>query len=151
MFMRKCINHVSISLIVLIIMCVGAVVAMGQDSAATWTDSETGLIWTAKDNGTDEGYNQAFQYCEGLDLGGSSDWSLPTIEELAALYDKGVKKPYKVKGPIELGSPSVWSASMNASGDVWSFYFNYGGKSLSPTRGCGTVGRALCVRRAKSE
>lgn len=151
MFMRRCFNHLSISLIILIIICVGAMVAMGQDSAATWEDSETGLTWTVKDNGADVGYNEAYRYCDSLDLDGHSDWNLPTIDELTALYDKGVSKKYKVRGPLELGAPSIWSESMNTSGDVWSFYFNYGGKSLSPTRGCGTVGRALCVQRAKGE
>jgi len=133
------------------IISAGAIVAMGQDSAETWEDSETGLIWTVEDNGTDVGYSEAWEYCNSLTLDGQSNWNLPTIDELAALYDKGLSKMYKVKGPIELGSPSVWSESMNASGDVWSFYFNYGGKSLSPTRGCGTAGRTLCVQRAKSE
>jgi hypothetical protein len=151
MFMRKCFNRSVIPSIILMIACAGTAVAMDEGSSETWEDSATGLVWTVKDNGTDEGYNQAFQYCERLELNGYTDWSLPTIEELMALFDKSLDKKYKIKGPIELGSPSVWSGSMNASGDVWSYYFNYGGKSLSPTRGCGTVGRAICVHRPESK
>ena len=50
-------------------------------------DSQAGLMWTKKDNGRDIDWPSAQRYCEGLELQGYSDWGLPTIEELAPLYD----------------------------------------------------------------
>jgi hypothetical protein len=111
-----------------------------------WKDTATGLIWTMKDSGSDVNWTQARDYCESLSLGGYSDWRLPTIDELSAIYDGSLSKPYKTKGPIELGASGVWSATTNDSGDVWSFYFSYGGRSPGPIRGHGGSGRALCVR-----
>lgn len=147
MFTKRCFKHLAISLIMMILLGVG-VIAVGQNSEGIWEDSETGSIWTVKDNGSDIGWNQAYEYCDSLDLNGYSDWSLPKIEELSALFDKTVSKKYKAKGSIELSVANIWSGSMNNSGDAWSFSFSHGGKSLSPTGGCGAKGRVLCVRRA---
>ena len=111
-----------------------------------WKDSSTGLIWTAKDNGSDVNWNLARDYCSNLRLGGYSDWRLPTITELEGLYDRGVSKEYKAKGPIEMSGACALGATTNNSGEVWSFYFAYGGRSLAPPTSHGSAGRALCVR-----
>jgi hypothetical protein len=60
----------------------------------TVTDTRTGLTWEQK---TDDGgprdkdnrytWKEAMDYCEDLDLGGHTDWRLPTIKELSALVD----------------------------------------------------------------
>ncbi len=120
--------------------------AAPQDPESTWDDGQTGLTWAVRDNGEDVSWNQAREYCANLQLGGATDWRLPTVDELKTLFDRSQSKPYKAKGPIELGMPGIWSSSTNNSGDVWSFNFSYGGKSLSPTSGCNSAGRALCVR-----
>ena len=36
----------------------------------TWTDPDTGLMWTKKDNGSDVDWNQASDYCSKLQLAG---------------------------------------------------------------------------------
>jgi hypothetical protein len=82
-------------------------------------------------------------------VGGLSDWRLPTIEELEALYDKRAKKLYKTKGAIEMGDSCALSGTTNSSGEVWSFCFSYGGRTLVRAQGHGSAGRALCVRRAE--
>jgi hypothetical protein len=141
-------------LLATIILGVGACAVMAQDSRpaagadtkAFWKDSATGLIWAVKDNGSSVGPNQASDYCRGLRSGGYSDWRLPTIEELEALYDSKLSKQNKVKGPIELSDPCVLSATSNSSGEIWSFCFNSGGRNLGEGTGCGTTGHALCVR-----
>jgi hypothetical protein len=123
--------------------------AAAQDASKDlWTDSATGLIWTVNDNGSNINPGQAGEYCTGLRLGGQSDWRLPTADELEALYDKSVSKQFKVKGPIQLSGPCALSSSRNNSGDVWSFCYTYGGRSLGPATGHGSAGRALCVRGA---
>jgi len=60
----------------------------------TVTDTSTGLMWEVK---TDDGssrdkdntytWREALSYCETLDLGGHTDWRLPTIKELRSLVD----------------------------------------------------------------
>ena len=147
MFSKRYFKHPAISLIIMIHLCLGVQLVLGQESAGTWEDSATGLIWATKDNGEDVNWNQARNYCETLTLGGYEDWHLPTINELKSIYDKSLSKRYKAKGTIELESAAMWSADTNNSGDVWSLNFSYGGKSLSPTGGCGSTGRTLCVHR----
>jgi hypothetical protein len=102
-----------------------------------------------KDSGHDVNSLQARDYCSNLRVGGFSDWRLPNIEELEALFDKSAKKLYKTKGPIEMGNSCALSGSTNATGEVWSFCFSYGGKTLARAQGHGSAGRALCVRKAE--
>jgi hypothetical protein len=45
---------------------------------AHWVDPSTGLMWAGKDNGEDVNWQAATTYCQGLRLGGYSDWRLPT-------------------------------------------------------------------------
>jgi hypothetical protein len=146
MFFNKRFNCIAFFLMA-VVLCTGIPVATGEDSAQSWLDSETGLTWTVKDNGEDVGWNQARGYCESMELDGFTDWRLPTIDELKTIYDKSQSKRYKAKGPIELEMATIWSSSTNNVGDVWSLNFSYGGKSLSPTSGCSSSGRTLCVRK----
>jgi hypothetical protein len=146
MYLKRFFDHLTMFLSVMILLYTGIQIAKGQDSAETWKDSETGLIWTVEDNGNDFGWNQANNYCESLTLGGHTDWRLPTIDELEALYDGKLSKQYKAKGPIKLTGANLWSGTRNNNGDAWSFNFGFGGKSVAPTGGaCGTAGRALCT------
>lgn len=133
------------------LLCGSTQLVMGQAaSGSVWKDNATGLTWTLKDNDADVNFGQAQQYCSSLKLGGLSDWRLPTIDELSAIYDAKSTKQFKTKGPIELSGLVILSGSTNDSGDVWSFYFSYGGKSLA--RATGTAARrAPYVSIPKSE
>jgi C1A family cysteine protease len=60
----------------------------------TVTDPQTGLMWELKtDDGGDRDkdnkytWQEALDYCNNLDLGGYSDWRLPSINELTSLVD----------------------------------------------------------------
>ena len=154
-----------------------SVIAVGQSSAALsqvsdyWTDPSTGLTWASKDNGKDVNWHKATDYCRNLRLAGYSDWRLPTIDELQAIYDKDVEVSglagkhgdvhltWHVKGNLHLtGSP--WSsthridASGNVSGLVWYFDF-VNGRQNSEDAGRFTGynadqnKRALCSRRTE--
>ena len=152
MYLKKIFDRLTISLSLMILLYAGIQIAIGQDSAEIWEDSETGLIWTIEDNGSDLGWNQAYNYCESLTLGGHTDWRLPTLDELQGLYDGSLSKQYKAKGPINLKGASLWSGTRNKQGDAWMFNFGYGGTSVAPTGGsCGTAGRALCTCGSGSE
>ncbi len=107
-----------------------------------WPDPESGLSWTLRDNGPMT-WSEAAAYCGGLRLGGYGDWRLPSVDELARVYDPSVaavqndllngrevfrssfqdaprpKGPNKIRREIQLGDlGSVWGA---ATGDVFSF------------------------------
>jgi hypothetical protein len=154
MLWKKSIDSFAKLLLTTILLCIGTCVALGQDSKPAngadnnglWKDSATGLTWTVKDNGSSVSPNQASDYCTGLRLGGFSDWRLPSIDELEAIYDSKLSKQYKIKGPIELVDSCVLSGTTNSSGDTWTFCFSNGGRNLGGGTGCGTSGRALCVR-----
>jgi hypothetical protein len=66
----------------------------------TVTDSATGLVWQKCSAGqgitlgncitgsaTTSTWSSAITYCEGLTLGGRSDWRLPNINELRSIVD----------------------------------------------------------------
>lgn len=53
----------------------------------TVRDTQTNLMWAAKDNGRDINWANAKSYCEKYRGGGYMDWRMPTQYELAGLYD----------------------------------------------------------------
>jgi hypothetical protein len=55
-----------------------------------WTDSSTGLMWQSGEvqNRT---WQEAMDYCDGLDYEGYTDWKLPNLDELKSLV-KGCDK-----------------------------------------------------------
>ncbi len=70
----------------------------------TVLDMQTGLMWAAKDNGSDIDWPGAKRYCENYRGGGYTDWRMPTLKELEGLYDSAVtgKNGYKLTNLIEL-------------------------------------------------
>ena len=133
----------------------------------TWTDPATGLMWAKKDNGKDVSWEQASEYCAKLQLGGFNDWRLPTIEELAGLYDSSVSVEAvfdedwivfpRVKGDLRL-SGWDWSSSQGNHPDgtgAVARTFNFAQlqqnepdsfRSGFPLGGFNYNMRALCVR-----
>lgn len=110
----------------------------------TWADPATGLMWARKDNGGDVTWQQAANYCQNLTLGSYSGWRMPTIDELAGIYDQ--TQNMHIKGGIELTWGWTWSGSSgNASGEAWLFTF-YRGEQDSIQRDNDNHKRALWVR-----
>jgi hypothetical protein len=56
-------------------------------SNGTVLDTQTNLMWAAKDNGSDINWADAKSYCENYRGGGYTDWRMPTLDELEGLYD----------------------------------------------------------------
>ena len=58
----------------------------------TITDTKTGLTWAKKDSWADLGkcldWNDSKIYVSNLNTGGHTDWRLPTVNELSAIYEK---------------------------------------------------------------
>lgn len=57
-------------------------------------EARTGLGWTARDTGRGLSWLDADRHCRALAPGsGAAAWRLPSIEELAALYDPSMEQP----------------------------------------------------------
>ncbi len=62
-----------------------------DNNDGTISDPESGLLWTKKDSYADLGkcltWQESMDYVEKLNTANFSDWRMPTIKELATLYD----------------------------------------------------------------
>jgi len=128
----------------------------GSQAPGTWTDPETGLMWTQEDNGNGVTWQQAASYCKSLALGGYHDWRLPEIDELAGLYDPSITVnavgelhgyQMHVRGNIELSGLPWSSTAGKAAGEAMAFGFIHGTQD-SYKYGDIAGSRALCVRRS---
>lgn len=62
-------------------------IALVDNGNGSVTDLVTGLMWQ-RAGGYHGNWGSALSYCEGLTLGGFSDWRLPNFRELASIGDK---------------------------------------------------------------
>ncbi|KAF2956245.1 DUF1566 domain-containing protein [Marinitoga sp. 38H-ov] len=60
----------------------------------TITDLNTGLIWQKTPPSTGITWEEAYEYCENLELGGYDDWRLPTVKELFSIWNGEEGWPY---------------------------------------------------------
>jgi len=115
-------------------------------------DTRTGLEWTRHDHDRALAWQPASHYCETLVLEGRTDWRLPEIGELKALYDERIERPCgdrtcRVDALIELTGPYVWSATR--SGSPRRFYIDFHfGTTLAPNLKPSLLRQVLCVRPA---
>ena len=109
----------------------------------TVTNSATGLVWQkcSAGLGTTLGncstgsissytWSSAISYCEGLTLGGRSDWRLPNINELGSIIDftKSSNPTIDSTAFPNTQSSVYWSSSTYAQNTslAWSVDFGYG-------------------------
>lgn len=64
-----------------------------DNSNGTITDYSTSLLWQKEDDGTPKTWESALSYCEGLALGGHSDWRLPNERELYSITNTERSNP----------------------------------------------------------
>jgi len=120
----------------------------------TVVDTQTNLMWAAKDNGRTIDWGDAGYYCEKYRGGDYTDWRMPTSDELKVLYDEG--KTYKsdcgtdvhLTELIHLTCASVWTSEFDESKVTC---FNFGGGDLwrLPLVNSWPNRRVLPVRSAK--
>ena len=93
----------------------------------TVTDTKTGLMWAATDNGDPINWKDARSYCQNYSGGGHTDWRLPTLAELASLYNPKHKnkRGYNVPKLIDTSAQSLW-ASETRGFEAARFNFTYG-------------------------
>ncbi len=76
------------------------------------TDSKTGLAWQ-RVIGTDlHTFADALTYCDGLTLGGQSDWRVPTLTELQTLVDESLQDPASDPTFPDTPNDYVWTSSV---------------------------------------
>ena len=61
--------------------------AYEDNEDGTITDLNTGFMWEQTSEFNRISFDEAFEYVENLELGGYTDWRLPTIDELYSLAD----------------------------------------------------------------
>jgi hypothetical protein len=121
---------VTVGFFVLIGFFVMPVIAMDRfvdNGDGTVADTKTGLTWAAKDNGIPINWPDALSYCQNYSGGGHTDWRMPTLAELASLYDPKYKnkRGYHVIKLIETSAQTLW-ASETRGYKAARFNFTYG-------------------------
>ena len=118
----------------------------------TVTDSATGLVWqkcsagqgtTLGDCGTGSiswyTLSDALMFCEGLILGGRSDWRLPNINELMSIIDYTKDNPSIDSSifPNTIATMTWWSSTTQAhnTSRMWIIQFNIGNLTFSSKEG----------------
>jgi uncharacterized protein DUF1566 len=112
----------------------------------TVTDNGTGLVWQQNASTALLVQADAATYCAGLNLGGYTDWRLPTIVELVSIVDptefnSAISSTYF---PNTLSS-FFWTTTPDASeaGNVWTVTFDIGSVTSA---GVIESGYGRCVR-----
>ena len=93
----------------------------------TITDTKTGLMWAEKDNGVPIKWSDALSYCSNFNVGGYKDWRMPTLAELASLFNQNEKNKngYYIFRLISTTAQSCW-ASDTRGNEAGRFNFTYG-------------------------
>jgi len=126
------------------------------NSEGTVLDTKSELIWAAKDNGSGINWKGAKDYCESYRGGGYSDWRLPTVDELAGLYESSKSRPaacntvYNIHVAtelIDLTCYAAWASETRGSQAAY-FSFNTGSWYWKPRSHTSST-RALPVRSTK--
>ena len=115
----------------------------------TVIDTQTNLMWAAKDNGDNINWQDAKNYCENYRGGGYTDWRMPTQDELERLYDRSVKSNtgYHLTTLMTLTACSSWASETHGSeAAIFDFYF---GERYWPPQSNNVSNRALPVRSVK--
>jgi len=95
----------------------------------TVTDTSTGLRWQQAGSSNTQTWVQALAYCMGLNLGGYTDWRLPTSKELQSLVDYSRYNPAIYTTYFSNTAASwYWSSTTYASDTsyAWLVFFDYG-------------------------
>jgi OOP family OmpA-OmpF porin len=83
----------------------------------TVLDTKTNLMWSAVDNGGNINWSDAKLFCETYRGGGYTDWRMPTLNELAGLYDRLIvgNNDFHLTKAIFLTGSFVWSSEVRGS------------------------------------
>ncbi|MFR9503260.1 MAG: DUF1566 domain-containing protein [Rikenellaceae bacterium] len=85
----------------------GAEMSFKDNGDGTVSDLNTALMWQQTPPVEGMTWAQAQEYCENLELGGYSDWRLPTLKELFSISDFSAGWPYIDTAFFDLSSEHV--------------------------------------------
>jgi len=125
-------QKITLAIGLLIILGLIAIPAIASDrfvnnGDGTVTDTKTGLVWAAKDNGGHINWTDARSYCQSYSGGGHKDWRMPTLAELTSLYDPEIqnKRGYHIPKHIDTTAETCWASETR--GEIAArFNFTYG-------------------------
>jgi hypothetical protein len=153
--MKKTAHQVFTMMLMLVI--AAALFAFSDNGNGTVTDAATGLVWqkcsmgrNATDctgAGTTDNWKNALAYCEGLSLGGRSDWRLPNVKELKSIVDNNKYNPSINTAFFPLTElAGYWTSSTQADDTTraWAVAFS-DGSVISGGSKTGTGGYVRCV------
>jgi hypothetical protein len=121
----------------------------------TVTDNVTGFMWQQAVPATTYIWGDAVAYCPTLALGSYKDWRLPSIIELASIFDYGQSTAPYINATVFPATPSslFWSSTPSAgsSSNAWRATFNVGNApttSVFPinVNAVSSLGAVRCVR-----
>lgn len=117
-----------------------------DNNNGTVTDKCSGLVWQKTNSTSHPNWNEAIDYCSNLTLGGSSDWRLPNIKELANIIDYSQNNP-KIDPVFALvpdifGEYYIWTSTPEENRS-WDVNFAFGRNGYSQRT---ETLEALCVR-----
>ncbi len=123
-------------------------------SEYTATDTYHGLTWmTGHQYGWGTGsWEDTKKFCEGIEMGGYSDWRLPTVEELRTIIDftiDDVSWNRRIFGASPT-TPFYWTATEYPDDSDSAYYINFGGGYLI-IDGKFNARHARCVRGGEVE
>ena len=93
-----------------------------------WLDPVTEYVWENPVAAPKQPWANAASYCEGLDLGGKTDWKMPTLEQLGTLYSaEKYNNCYWQEGLVGACS-NYWSADVDPADEdnAYTYYFLQG-------------------------
>lgn len=111
-------------------------------------DTKTNLVWQDDINTSTQSlsWSEAISYCEGLSLGGYSDWHLPSFNQLYFLANRAKFNPALESGFSYVSTDFYWSSTTydNNSVNAWNVSFKDG---LDDFLGKSNSNYVRCVRK----
>ncbi|MEN6421433.1 MAG: OmpA family protein [Smithella sp.] len=89
---------------------------ISYNDGTVW-DTQTNLLWAARDNGSNIKWEAAHAYCENYSEGGYDDWRLPTKDELQGLYNRLIfgNNGFHLTKLITLTGSFPWTSDVQGS------------------------------------
>lgn len=119
----------------------------------TVLDQKTGLLWASKDNGEDVNWQGAQRYCERYRGGEYEDWRMPTVDELAGLYDPALMRTavcgHDVNFTEAIGLTCAWAWASDKRGSDAALFFFTDGRRIWRHQSFSYLYRVLPVRSGK--
>ena len=117
-----------------------------QTNECIFKDKTTNLQWSYQVHSS-RAWNDAVSDCDGLSLGGNTDWRLPTQKELMVAYAHGIATKQDSNWIPDMNQ-GFWSAShqsqiISSARKSWMVVLEQG---LTNTYSKTTNGRVICVR-----